>query len=252
MSLPITRKLSFFTKPQRRGFTLIELLIVVTLIGILSVAVLSAINPIEQVNKARDAGRRADANQTLAAIERYYAAVQEFPWNNAGFGTRITSVSGGFLGRVDMLGVGICGAELDGTESVVDPGWDAGGGGCKQNSNSQYGLLVTTEELKSQFAKRRAFRSGHPIEDEMFIIKPDNDPSISVCFVPSSKATRNTWSDATKGLKFITVAADPNSADHYLPSNDGIGTCVGQFGAIAPTWDTTDPAQWCFVCIPEE
>ena len=57
-------------KGRNKGFTLIELLVVITLIGILAVAVLSAINPIEQINKARDAGRRADAAQILKALDR--------------------------------------------------------------------------------------------------------------------------------------------------------------------------------------
>ena len=45
------------------GFTMIELLIVITILGILAVAVLSAINPIEQINRGRDTGRQSDAEQ---------------------------------------------------------------------------------------------------------------------------------------------------------------------------------------------
>jgi prepilin-type N-terminal cleavage/methylation domain-containing protein len=39
---------------KHQGFTLIELLVVITILGILSVVVISAINPIEQINRARD------------------------------------------------------------------------------------------------------------------------------------------------------------------------------------------------------
>ncbi len=63
-----------------RGFTLIELLIVITLLGILAVAVLSAINPIEQINRSRDTASRSDAEQLINAVDRYYATRGYFPW----------------------------------------------------------------------------------------------------------------------------------------------------------------------------
>lgn len=65
---------------QHSGFTMIELLIVITILGILAVAVLSAINPIEQINRGRDTGSRSDAEQLLSAIDRYYAFNGYYPW----------------------------------------------------------------------------------------------------------------------------------------------------------------------------
>ena len=65
---------------KNKGFTLIELLIVITLLGILAVAVLSAINPIEQMNRSRDTATRSDAEQLINAIDRYYATVGYYPW----------------------------------------------------------------------------------------------------------------------------------------------------------------------------
>ena len=50
-----------------KGFTLVELLIVIALIGILSVAMLATINPIEQANKARDAKVQNDAAEVMNA-----------------------------------------------------------------------------------------------------------------------------------------------------------------------------------------
>jgi len=61
------------------GFTMIELLIVVTVLGILAVAVLSAINPIEQINRGKDTGSRSDAEQLLSAIDRFYTQGY-YPW----------------------------------------------------------------------------------------------------------------------------------------------------------------------------
>ena len=61
-------------KSAQKGFTLIELLVVITLIAILAVAVLAAINPIEQRKKAQDTGLISMAEQVLAAEERHFAS----------------------------------------------------------------------------------------------------------------------------------------------------------------------------------
>jgi prepilin-type N-terminal cleavage/methylation domain-containing protein len=68
---------------KQLGFTMIELLIVIAILGILAVAVLSAINPIEQINRGRDTGTRSDAEQLISAIERFYAMTGYYPWNAA-------------------------------------------------------------------------------------------------------------------------------------------------------------------------
>jgi len=68
---------------KQLGFTMIELLVVIAILGILAVAVLSAINPIEQINRGRDTGNRSDAEQLLSAIERFYAMTGYYPWNTA-------------------------------------------------------------------------------------------------------------------------------------------------------------------------
>lgn len=65
------------------GFTMIELLIVIAILGILAVAVLSAINPIEQINRGRDTGSKSDAEQLLSAVDRYQAFQGYYPWQSA-------------------------------------------------------------------------------------------------------------------------------------------------------------------------
>jgi len=74
---------------NKRGFTLIELLIVIVILGILLMAILSAINPLEQIRKATDSGKRADSVKLLNALERYYTTFQKYPWTTAPNGTLV-------------------------------------------------------------------------------------------------------------------------------------------------------------------
>ncbi len=103
----------------RSGFTLIELLIVITIIGILAVAVLSAINPIEQVRRAQDQGLESDASELLNGLERYYTAFFEYPW--------------------DALG------EADPNQTLVQSSWVT--------------ELINKGEVKPQFADRDSWNS---------------------------------------------------------------------------------------------
>jgi prepilin-type N-terminal cleavage/methylation domain-containing protein len=60
------------------GFTLVELLIVIAILAIIALIVIAAINPIEQANRARDTGMKADGSQLVSAIDRYFTARFEF------------------------------------------------------------------------------------------------------------------------------------------------------------------------------
>src|SRR5258708_26246147 len=55
----------------KRGFTLIEVLIVITILGVLAVVVLVAINPLEQIARAHDAGRVSTVAQLGHALSAY-------------------------------------------------------------------------------------------------------------------------------------------------------------------------------------
>jgi len=55
-----------------KGFTLIELLIVIAVLGILAAVVLVAIDPIEQLARGRDAGRKTSVGQLGRALQAYY------------------------------------------------------------------------------------------------------------------------------------------------------------------------------------
>ncbi len=101
------------------GFTLIEILIVIVLLGILAVAVLSAINPLEQIKKARDSGRKSDSAELLNAYERYYTTFGCYPWDTTCVGTALAG--------------------------TVNPVFTAGGNSV---------ALMTNNELKTQFQTR--------------------------------------------------------------------------------------------------
>lgn len=64
---------------DRRGFTLIELLIVIAVIGVLAAVVLSVINPLEQLAKSRDAGRRSSVGQLGKAMSAYFLSTSTYP-----------------------------------------------------------------------------------------------------------------------------------------------------------------------------
>lgn len=55
-----------------KGFTLVEIGIVTTIIVLLGVAILLAVNPITQIFKGYDSVRKADLNKLRIAFENYY------------------------------------------------------------------------------------------------------------------------------------------------------------------------------------
>lgn len=57
-----------------KGFTLIELLVVIAILGVLAGGILVAINPLEQLNRGRDAGRKSTISQLGNAVQAYYTS----------------------------------------------------------------------------------------------------------------------------------------------------------------------------------
>lgn len=58
-------------KNNRKGFTLIELLIVIALLGALAVALLAALDPLEQIKKGTDTGVRNTVAEISSSFTRY-------------------------------------------------------------------------------------------------------------------------------------------------------------------------------------
>ncbi len=56
---------------SKKGFTLIELLIVIALLGALAVALLAALDPLEQIKKGTDTGVRNTVSEIGSSFTRY-------------------------------------------------------------------------------------------------------------------------------------------------------------------------------------
>jgi len=61
---------------NKKGFTLIEMLIVIAIIGVLAAVLFIAIDPLEQINKAKDSGAISRAKDIVGASERWYVSTQ--------------------------------------------------------------------------------------------------------------------------------------------------------------------------------
>jgi len=147
------------------GFTMIELLVVIAVIGILAVATLSAINPIEQINKGKDTRTRSDASELLSAVERYYSTQEQYPWNAA-----TTAVAP--YAAWTAIPTTTAAFSTDGALAWI------------QN-------LATANEVKPAFASRlynnyqsKTIAAG---TNEFVLLKAANSDEVRACFVPSSK-----------------------------------------------------------------
>jgi prepilin-type N-terminal cleavage/methylation domain-containing protein len=198
-------------KVLSRGFTLVELLIVIGLLGAIALIVIAAINPIEQANRARDARFKADGSQLISAVERYYAAHSKFPWEDCGGGTCPTSQDQfGFITAGDST-VGLCG----------------------NSSCSTGGVLITNDELKTEFLGRDWVKAT-TVDKQILIGKGvGTSASVYTCFVPLAKATKD------KAITDKTVRTNSFTAAGVVAD----GSCT----TASANWLTSN----CFVCVPE-
>lgn len=79
------------------GFSLIELLVVIGIIGVLAGALLVAIDPIGQTQKANDSKRKSDLKQIQTGLELYRSDQGRYP---ASFGTTLTVGSTVYMQKV--------------------------------------------------------------------------------------------------------------------------------------------------------
>lgn len=204
---------------KRLGFTMIELLIVIAVLGILAVAVLAAINPIEQINRGRDTGSRSDSEQLLSAIDRYYASKGYYPW-----------VIGATSGNTDTFGTGTD-ALFELNTAAITVGGDAqpiltnlSSGGASEVKES---FVTRTTTTGYNFLK--IYNNG------------DVTASTYVCFLPKSASFREeAWNRCTNDLH--------TGFDATLPSDFPPDACAA--GATCETAATADVATGCYICLP--
>ncbi|MBP9781413.1 prepilin-type N-terminal cleavage/methylation domain-containing protein [Candidatus Woesebacteria bacterium] len=194
-------KKALLARLKSGGFTMIELLIVISILGILAVMVLAAINPLEQINRGRDTAKRGDAEQLLGAFERYNAFNGYFPWQGDETDTTAANIA------LDMV--------------LVNNGWlanaDAATIECpilERLSTAVLAGCVGTDELKASYIDRVDEDGGGDtaIADEprgLYVYYEGNSgDNAYVCFSPQSAAFRNEAADrCTAGLPADLLAA---------------------------------------------
>jgi len=156
-------KISRIKEKISRGFTMIELLIVIAVLGILAVAVLATINPIEQINRGRDTGSRGDAEQLLSAIDRFNATQGLWPW-------QIDSDSEDAVAWSTVADV-----EDESNCPILDK-LAQGGGACGSNG---------ADEVKAAFVSRLTASNYNALYMEY---TGDTGDSLYICFSPQSGA----------------------------------------------------------------
>ena len=161
---------------------MIELLIVIAVLGVLAVAVLATINPIEQINRGRDTGQRGDAEQLLSAIDRYNATQGIWPWQ---------------IVQSDedaVIWAGVTAIE------------DNGGTGClllDKLSQGSVACVSGADEVKSSFPARLRGGTYNPLFMEY---GGEAGDSVYVCFQPKSGAFRT---EAQRRCEEVIATSQP-------------------------------------------
>lgn len=206
---------------------MVELLIVIALLGVIATIVIAAINPIEQANRAADAGMKADASQIVSAIQRYYTAHNEFPWNSCTGDGCIPPVATADLAlawtSADNAVVGICGTAA-----------------CK--SETTHGPLIEGLELQTAFLSKGWVGPSSATRPNQIVVGKGAGASASVyvCWIPKANSNRqNLINSANTRNKMVDSTAD-----------------IGLTGVpTASTACTTTNTGWtdgtCSECVPE-
>ena len=167
---------------------MIELLIVIAILGILAVAVLAAINPIEQINRGRDTGSRSDAEQALSAIDRFYAYKGYYPWVQNPNATS-TLAWRGVSGAVAIT------YDDNGTPATIDSWMDAVTNGCAildKIANGDGASCDGTNEVKRSFVDKIT-KSDY---NHLYVYyNGQAGSSLYVCFKPQSGAMQKEAAD---------------------------------------------------------
>jgi len=179
---------------------MIELLIVIAVLGVLAVAVLATINPIEQINRGRDTGQRSDAEQLLSAVDRYNATQGIWPWQTV-------------QADDDAVAWGLVSTVEDTAGCLLLDKLAQGGGACTSGA----------DEVKASFTSRLRGGTYNPLYMEF---GGEAGESVYVCFQPQSGAFRTEAQrrcndvlpgDFPAGADCAGCVADPTACYICLP-----------------------------------
>lgn len=170
---PLTEKLGFvifntdmFTAlkqtSNQKGFTLIELLVVIGILGILATALVTTIDPFEQLKKAQDANVKNALVEYVEANLRYYTTHNNLPWGSSVAGKHACP------GATDT-GFALAGTDNNLSNTVVGTGL----AGCIDT-------LIDDGELKSQFSNATGITKE--------IISGGSSNTVTACYKPQSKS----------------------------------------------------------------
>lgn len=180
-------------KKLTKGFTMIELLIVIAVLGVLAIAVLSAINPIEQINRGRDTGSRSDAEQLLSAVDRFNAAQGYWPW----------ALSPTNPVPPQSIAWTLVTAVTDGSDDILTK------------------LSTGTEEIKSSFVERISATGYNPLW--LYFDDSVSGASAYICFMPQSGSFKEEAETRCGG----TLPGDfPSSACSNTTNCGAEGNCI--------------------------
>lgn len=221
------KKLGFTISRLRSGFTMIELLIVIAVLGILAVAVLASINPIEQINRGRDTGSRSDAEQLISAVDRFYASKGYYPWQLGVSSQNYTTYTP--VGTPAFVAL---------SSLTVAVGVDAQPMLTNLSASG-------TEELKSSFTTR--ISNTAQTNTLSIFNKGTAGSSTYVCFIPKSSSFREeAWTRCTNAAHTARSTSLP--ADYPgIASTTGSLACPDTSCATAAT---STVATGCYICLP--
>jgi len=212
---------------HKLGFTMIELLVVIAVIGILAVALLSTLNPLEQIRKGRDTRTRSDVSQLISAGERYNASLGYFPWQ-ASEGEDLA------VGTPDIPFI-----QINGGGSVT---------GCSLADCTIAGVLnqlTTTNEVKSSFIDRLVAPTYADIN--LYYNDEDTGASVTGCFTPESNTFSREAFDRCKagigswGTIYSAFVYDTGTVVRPCPDGDATAYAAASF-------DSSDADE--MICLP--
>lgn len=152
---------------KNKGFTLMELLIVIGVLGILAAGLLAAIDPFEQLKKARDSNYRSGAIEFLQSLQRYYANHGYFPWRASGTA---------------------CATDNSATLAPTTPVASLAAATVKVGSTQDTAIKTCIDDLIADGELKTTFSQGL---NTTLYLSSWAKTSVRVCYSPESKSVRN-------------------------------------------------------------